>query len=310
MSDITHERCSELLPRLLAGDLAADDALAVELHLESCAGCRLELKGLSALAEELTPLTDLERARLRRAVRAGLPHSDTASQGASPLWRKAAPFLSAAAALLILGFGIASLDLGGADEGSDSAAGGAETSDELQGSAEDAGRAGPEDPNSVAAGESADVQGSDQTAGASGGASTETALQAVATPDYRSGGTFRLRRLEHQAQKRDPYKAASQNYDPARAARDRRELLSNLERSANRSGRSGKTLRACAETILGSSSTELLPAFGAFGELDGRSALVLGFIAASADVYDRYLLAVSSPPGDCETARLLRGRLR
>ncbi|MBA2725811.1 MAG: zf-HC2 domain-containing protein, partial [Actinobacteria bacterium] len=134
MSDMTHERCSELLPGLLAGDLVADDAVAVELHLASCADCRLELRGVSALAEELTPLTDLERARLRRAVRAGLPHGDEASREASPLWRKAAPFLSAAAALLILGFGIASLELGGRDEGSDSAAGGVETSDELQGS--------------------------------------------------------------------------------------------------------------------------------------------------------------------------------
>ncbi|MGI8407069.1 MAG: anti-sigma factor family protein [Actinomycetota bacterium] len=309
MSDMTHERCSELLPRLLAGGLGADDAIAVELHLEGCPECRLELKGLSALAEGLTPLTDFERARLRHAVRAGLPHSDTASQEASPLWRKAAPFLSAAAALLILGFGIASLELGGADEGSDSAAGGTETSDELQGSTEDAGQAAPEGPDSVAAGEPAGVEGNQGTEAADG-ALSET-LQAVTAPDYRSGGSFnRLRRLEHQAQTRDPYKTASQTYDPGAAGRDRRNLLSSLERSANLDGRSGKTLRACAETIFAGSTAELLPVFGAFGKLNGRSALVLGFIAASADVYDRYLLAVSSPPGDCGTARLLRGRLR
>ncbi len=300
---------------LLAGELSAEQALEVESHLDGCSGCRLEVSALRSLTTDEGALTELERTRLRRAVKASLPEPAGSAEERG-LWRRAAPFLSAAAALLILGFGIASLDLGGDDSGDAASV----TGEELKGGADaggggaEAGRA--EDGNSTSAsGGDRDDAGEESAAGTAGDSlSSEPAApfetNAAEAPTYKSGGSFSLDALERQARRRDPYRTAALNYAPATADRDRPEFLKGLVRSAEKSGRSGETLRDCAEAIVTNSTSELLPVFGAFGRLDARSALVLGFIAATGDAYDRYLVAISSPPEDCSDPRLLRGELR
>ena len=65
-----HDRCSELLDRHAEGNLAPEESSWVGAHLAECSDCRTEFAGVQALrglgAPE--PLTELERARMRRVV--------------------------------------------------------------------------------------------------------------------------------------------------------------------------------------------------------------------------------------------------
>ncbi len=65
-----HDTVSELLDRYVRGELAREQADEVGAHLTDCADCSSELIALQALGAGAVPapLTELERAGLRRAV--------------------------------------------------------------------------------------------------------------------------------------------------------------------------------------------------------------------------------------------------
>ena len=133
MTDLTHERCSEQLRPLLRGELDAQQAAAVRAHLETCPGCTEEFRGVERLlAGEVEPLTELEQARLRRAleaadadlVRERVVTPAVAAVRTEPAWRRRlAPVVGIAAALLLGLAGIAYLGSGGDDDGADRAVG-------------------------------------------------------------------------------------------------------------------------------------------------------------------------------------------
>lgn len=108
MTEITHERCSELLGPYSSGRL--DDAARsdVDAHLATCPDCSRELAGLTALdAGEIEPMTGPEREVITAAVRAavlGAEPSRSARWSArwSIQWgRRMAPALGAAALMAI-----------------------------------------------------------------------------------------------------------------------------------------------------------------------------------------------------------------
>jgi hypothetical protein len=126
---IDHQRCSELLPAFLAGELADDEARALGSHLETCAECRSERAGLEALHRfEGAGLNDDERAGLRASVRAAVApfqvETGTAPEGKVirlPLRDRIGRMAGIAALLLVLFVGgyyaATSLTGGGDDSG-------------------------------------------------------------------------------------------------------------------------------------------------------------------------------------------------
>ena len=110
MTEITHERCSELLGPYSSGRL--DDAArgAVDAHLATCPDCSRELAGLTALrAGEVEPMTGPEREVITAAVRAAVLGGTKPSWSAtwSERWgRRMAPALGAAAlvAIAVVGY--------------------------------------------------------------------------------------------------------------------------------------------------------------------------------------------------------------
>jgi hypothetical protein len=73
MTEISHERCSELLRPFLYGDLNEAEAATVRLHLATCEDCAQERDAIAALlGPQDDQLSELESARIRARVRAGL----------------------------------------------------------------------------------------------------------------------------------------------------------------------------------------------------------------------------------------------
>ena len=323
MTDMTHEHCSELLPDLLSGDLRAEEAVEIEAHLEGCDECRTELRGLEALRSELTPLSDFERSRLRRAVRDTLPEGAGFGPEKAPLWRKAAPFLSAAAALLIVGFAITSINLGGSDEMSGAASessdagGDASVSDESDEAFSDKGGSAREDAASgsgsaseeITSGAAEPEPGEPESLEAATGGFT-AGKSSARYPLYKIVQNLDPAKLESQARDGGTYGDAAQTLEPKDAERDRKELLATLSGRAERSGRSGSVLESCARSLINGSSAELLPVFAAYGILDSKRSLAIGFIEANRGVYNRYLIGVWTPPAPCEDPLIRRGQLR
>lgn len=327
MNEMTHDRCSELLSDLLAGDLSADEALEVETHLESCADCRAEMKSLMALAGELTPLTDFERAHIRRAVvKAVLPEEKSFGPEDRGFWSKAAPYLSAAAALLILGFAITSIDLGGSDEmGDASTAGGSTESlqDDTAGGGDEAASGGgrvlsgdAEDQAALESGAPQDAAAGEPEAAAGGGSDGTTAGGSeFATESSNTSGIpvfiteeeLGIKGLKAQTDDRQPYRSTARSYDPENADADRDRLIKTLARRADRSGRSGEALETCIRSVRDLRS---LPVLAHYGTLKGNESLAVGYVLATGGTYDRYLIAIWTPPTECGSPRFVRGQLR
>jgi hypothetical protein len=126
MTDLSHERCSELLAAYTSGELDARERSEVEEHLSSCRDCSLELAAIRSLgAAEIVPMTGVERDRLSAAVRHAVI---TAPRPAwSTRWgRRVAPALGAVAfaTIAIVAFTTFTND----DPLDESAAGGTSTS--------------------------------------------------------------------------------------------------------------------------------------------------------------------------------------
>jgi hypothetical protein len=73
MTEISHERCSELLRPFLYDDLSEADAATVRLHLATCEDCAQERDAIAALlGPQDDQLSELESARIRARVREAL----------------------------------------------------------------------------------------------------------------------------------------------------------------------------------------------------------------------------------------------
>ena len=110
MTEITHERCSELLGPYSLGRLDGGARGDVDTHLATCPDCSRELAGLTALrAGEIEPMTGPEREVITAAVRAAVlgGAKPSWSAGLSERWgRRMAPALGAAAlvAIAVVGY--------------------------------------------------------------------------------------------------------------------------------------------------------------------------------------------------------------
>jgi hypothetical protein len=154
MTQITHERCSELLAEHHRGELGPEDASAVERHLAGCGDCRAELAGLRALsgAVDFEPLGDDERQRLRDAVtqQARLAPGQVYELPARrTFWeRHAGQVVGAAASIVVILFAYLALGLPGrddaGDDGGDGAGGGQPAIAEGESLDADAGSEGPQ----------------------------------------------------------------------------------------------------------------------------------------------------------------------
>ena len=126
MSRTEHERCSELLAAYLDEALDEREYAWVTAHLDSCSECRNEIAGLRVLRGPMTPLNDVERARLHRDVfhELGLMTGETKP---ARRWAERAPQLLGAVAtvaLLLGGLVYLGNGMGGGDDSAGSIAGG------------------------------------------------------------------------------------------------------------------------------------------------------------------------------------------
>jgi Putative zinc-finger len=129
-SQLTHERCSELLADYLARELDPEQHRLVEHHLEYCAQCSAERAGLGTLRSESERLTTDERVALRAAVLgattaaepAGHRLEDESDPVVVPLGgrgSRAGKYLGIAAMLAVLAVGSLFVFRGGGLTGSD-----------------------------------------------------------------------------------------------------------------------------------------------------------------------------------------------
>lgn len=310
MTEIDHDRCSELLGDFLAGKLSEDERRAVANHLANCEPCRSERAGLALLLEgEPVTLTPDERARLETGVMSAIGESGDGVvvplQKRATFGSGAARLLGAAAAITAIAtfiyFGVAGS--GGEDAGNGS---GVTARTEFDAPAEEA-------------------VGGDTAGGGGRGsrtknkAGTTTGLEAAADSLQDSPApTFVV--------SRDPYSSAElqklgesslpsvtfANAYRADDADSSATVLEQLVRLAeqNAGGDIADQVEECAGRVLGSEES-ILPTFGATGEVNGDDALVLGFAWTSRarGSLDRYMVWAWQQ-GNCDvTLEYIEGRI-
>lgn len=119
MNATDHERCSELLADHVQGRLVASEQAWVADHLSACPQCRAEETALRALAPaEVAPLTEIERARLRRGVLALGSSRDEIAPVVAPAARggRLLQMLGAAALMVMIGGFLYTTGLTGGDD--------------------------------------------------------------------------------------------------------------------------------------------------------------------------------------------------
>jgi hypothetical protein len=300
---IDHERCSELLREFVAGNLEPSEQGEVAEHLRSCSACSAEERALQIFMTPVEPLTELEAAAIRRDVlRRVSPAAERRTLGS-----RLAPYLGAAALLMIVAVGIVSMNTGGSDE-----------SNADHGTAEDGGG-----DSGAPATESEPGQLQDE-------GTTESAMTAAAPLFFQGGRTTERELL---ALGRDGYIAqVAATYASPKALNsdtsggedsDGEEPEGAAAGSANRSaprdefldqmvaaaGVFGETVEACGQRALSALGDSALPVYGSATRLEGESILVLGFLVDGRQTYSRYSLWVF-PRGSCdEPSRIIEGKV-
>ena len=274
MNNSDHERCSELLAQHVRGELDANERDWVETHLAECADCRAEQAALQALSrEEVEPLTEIERARLRRAVLGSVQstplESGSAPGTAGPFRTETGPaavatggrafqLLGAAALVLIAAVFMFSTGLlGGGDAGLDDSAGG------------DAGLSREaEAPATVEDAETFDE---------AGGGGSAASMAAAPEPTFRrSLGSITGKRLQKLGREGLPLVIFSRAYSAEQVP----DLQTRFrDRLADAAGAKSDVVRQCSDLVT-SAFPNSLPAYGALATLEklkGREVLVLAF---------------------------------
>ena len=322
MSPMDHERCSELLPGYLAGDLDGADTEAVAEHLAECEQCAGERAGLEALqgTPSLTMTTE-ERAALERGVMAGIGRDEpgdvvTPLPTRPPIRARLAQALGAAALIAAIAT-FAFLGLSGGDD--DAVLRTANQDGDAEGADTEAAFDQSQDAGGGSGGGSGSLEDKKGTTGTS-----EIAAAEAGAPDSASGPggqppqpAFTLADdpfTSGELQKLGESSLASvtfAHYYSAGDAEHRVTLLEQLVDDARR--RAGQEVadqvEDCAQQVLDSENA-ILPSFGSLGELDGSDALVLGFAWTSGrGSLDRYMVW-GWERGDCDVAlEYIEGRI-
>lgn len=324
-----HEHISELLLRFAEGGLAGSAVADVRRHLESCDDCERELRAVEALVSARSErLTDLERARLHRAVRSEVPgtreltlekrapktvpdNQGLVSEGdgrgkpspAASRGRSLGPLVGVAALMLLLFGGAAIVGTGMFGSGGSS-----------QEAATTAGSAGEEPPAGDQAGGGGGAESGEDRSSTDGadtrekdelratyGPLTAEALGPGSPPDPlfdRDPPTFDRSSLKALGRSGRPFTSFAAAYGGEDARRLARGFL---DRLADRAGPArGEQVRDCGDrqrAIQGPS----LPAYAARTEVSGRASVVLGFVTGRGAALDRYRIDVFPSPqsGGC-----------
>ena len=281
MTEITHERCSELLAGHHRGELGPEDASAVERHLAGCEECRAELVGLRALSRsaEFEPLGDEERQSLRDAVarEARLAPGQVYELPARrTFWeRHAGQIVGAAASIVVILFAYLALGLPGRDDaGGDGDNGGGDQTTTAEGeeldAAPDAG-AGPEGPQPVFI--TADLRAVAE--GAQDDATESEAPSAL----LQSRAKHTERSIQELGERGPILREFSEAYtsDDAGLAEN---FLNQLASEAPDDEVRDRVLE-CGASLLGDDpGRPLLPAFATVAEFKQQEALILGFVTS------------------------------
>ena len=117
------ERYKDMLPLYVSGDLTPKESEQIKKHLDTCADCQTEFKGLSEIAAMLAPtnsdsLSDIEKLRLENQIYHRLAESTSKNLWARTGFRPAGVLLRIAAvfAIFFLGYGARPL-ISGSGEG-------------------------------------------------------------------------------------------------------------------------------------------------------------------------------------------------
>lgn len=313
---IDHTTCSGLLPSYVKGELSAEQTEQVTEHLSGCDECRLEERAVRALLADLPDedLKELESARLHREVWAAV--RPAAEIPRKSLGARLAPYLGAAAALVLLAVGIVYGGLttsGGDDEGAadgggavledaadsdTSSRGGATLDYRTEGELEDAGRdeAAEEEQGVPNAATESGV------AGAAGGASG-------AAPVFDgSGGSYSAASLDRTGRRGYPFTSYAQDYSANEAAQMQSGFLDQL---ASQAGGAESLIRACGRTVIDALGSTALPAWAALGSYGGRDdALIFGVaVTSGGSDLDRFAFWVFDRSECSEPVKVLEGRI-
>ena len=300
-SQLTHERCSELLAAYLSGELDPEQHRLVEDHLEHCAQCSAERAGLVALRSAADEgLTGDERAMLRAGVLDSIrdpattpPLQDESDAVVVPLGRRGARagrYLGIAAMLAILAVGSLFVFRGGGlgvsgsdDGGADSAGGQAEDSGEAGGGAEDepTEAAGDEDAFRLNAGKVRPDFQSDR--GTISESDLDSFGQRAALAYSRSG--------EASTSDTQPESKSNMLSDQG---------LEALERLIARAPEPlAEDVAECGQTALGELDPPGLATYATTATIEGEDVLIIAFVTGDRSP-DRYA-AFAFPRGDCTT---------
>ena len=301
-SQLTHERCSELLGDYLARELAPEQHRLVEDHLEHCAQCSVERAGLAALRSDAEPgeLTGDERTQLRAAVLDEIRHPS----GPSPLGdesdavvvplggrgSRAGKYLGIAAMLAILAVGSLFVFRGGGlgvtgsdDGGGDSADGNAEGSGGEARDEDAASEGAAPEPNRFALSVRPRFQ-SDR------GEISEEDLDGL-------GRQTILSFTESNAT--SDFDTKSENEELGQTLSDRVSETS-LERLAARAPETlAPDVAECGQTALDELDREGLATYATTATIEGEDAMIIGFVTGDRTP-DRYAI-FAFPLGDCTT---------
>lgn len=256
-----HEHPTELLGPLLRGEIDAERARQIEDHVATCTDCAAEKRALEALHGPLPPLTDIDRARLHREVWAEVAGETTLP---GPSWsQRLAPYLSAAAVMVLLAVGFVALNTSGGGDDESGDGGGAV----MESGGDQAEEADTFDEGASSGGGAAND--------AAGSGAAEMAIGAVFDPDLGPLTQEDLAAIGVGA----PFDSYRELYDAAFARDNALPFLKQLAASSDR----GDLVRRCGRRVLQGQSAVALAGFGGNGTVDGIPALVIGFATSSDD---------------------------
>lgn len=304
---ISHERCSELLLPHLGGELAPEDAAAVERHLAGCESCARERSGITTLlATSGGNLSEEERSRLRAALDPGaLRHEALPTPGAptrrrrrSP-WERLAPVLGAAALAVVVaggGYMVFSGSTGGPSGETTGSAG--ENSGGSERRLEQATKEAA--PSRKPRQEQDSNDSADSRRSGSGFAARALEPGPPPEPVFEARHASVTRRSLRKLADKAPFDAYSMAYSGTEAGELAGPFLHRLAElaAARRSGGGEPGLRsaqieACGRAVL-RDRRGAVPAYATFASFDGRAAVILGFgyPSRTGGALDSFILAV------------------